>query len=229
MEPVREHEPQNGFLKKVRKIADEIKAVLVFDEITSGFRMKVGGVHELYGVYPDIVVYAKAISNGYPMAAIIGKDKIMETAQESFISSTSWTERVGPAAAIATIKKLKRNNVPTHLIKIGKRITTGWERIAAKYDLKIKTLGLPSLTTFLFDYGEDSQALHTLFNQEMLKRGFLASKSVYVSWGHRQQHVDKYLNAVDEVFAIIKRAWREQKINEYLKGPVAHKGFSRLT
>ena len=107
MEPVRNYEPEDNFLGKVREIADKIGAVLVFDEISSGWRMTVGGVHKLYSVYPDIVVYAKAISNGFPMGAIVGKGKIMDVAQSSFISSSYWTEKIGPAAALATINKLQ--------------------------------------------------------------------------------------------------------------------------
>ncbi|MCM8820505.1 MAG: aminotransferase class III-fold pyridoxal phosphate-dependent enzyme, partial [Candidatus Omnitrophica bacterium] len=117
MEPLRSNYPEDGFLEKVRAIADRCNAVLIFDEITSGFRMRVGGVYKIFNVLPDIVVYAKAISNGYPMAAIVGRSEVMERAEESFISSTYWTERIGPAAAIATIKKMKEKDVPTHLIK----------------------------------------------------------------------------------------------------------------
>ncbi|MCM8815384.1 MAG: aminotransferase class III-fold pyridoxal phosphate-dependent enzyme [Candidatus Omnitrophica bacterium] len=129
MEPLRSNYPENGFLEKVRAIADRCKAVLVFDEITSGFRMRIGGAYKLFNVEPDIVVYAKAISNGYPMAAIVGRSEIMEKAEESFISSTYWTERIGPAAAIATIKKMKQKNVPEYLMKMGKKIMDGWKNI----------------------------------------------------------------------------------------------------
>jgi len=229
MEPRREHKPEKNFLKKVRKIADEIKAVLIFDEITSGFRMNLGGIHMLYKVYPDIAVFGKAMSNGYPMAAIIGRKKIMEVAQETFISSTYWTERIGPTAAIATIKKLKEYNVPEHLCKIGSLIGREWERLAKKHKLNIKVMNIPPLISFKFNYGKDDQALHTLFNQEMLKRGYLVTKSVYVSYSHKREHVKKYLKNVDEVFGLINKAIKNNKIYDLLEGPVAHKGFQRLT
>jgi glutamate-1-semialdehyde aminotransferase len=229
MEPRREHEPQKGFLEKVRKISKKVKAVLIFDEITSGFRTNVGGIHMVYKVYPDIAVLGKAMSNGYPMAVIIGKRKVMDVAQKSFISSTYWTERVGPAAAIATIKKLKKYNVPRYICKIGNLIGQGWRELAKKHNLKIEIMNIPSLITFKFDYGKDNQALHTLFTQEMLKRGFLASKSVYVSWSHKENHVKKYLENVDEVFGIIKEAIEKKKIYGLLEGPIAHADFRRLT
>lgn len=229
MEPRREHEPEKNFLENIRKIANKIGAVLIFDEITSGFRMNTGGIHMLYGVYPDITVLAKAMSNGYPIAAVIGKREIMDVAQKTFISSTTWTERTGPAAAIATIKKLKKHDVPKHLCKMGNLIKDGWESLAKKHNLKIEVFSIPSLITFKLPYGKDSQALHTLFNQEMLKRGFLTTKSVYVSFSHKEKHIKKYLENVDEVFGLISKAIKNKNIYDLLEGPVAHEGFRRLT
>lgn len=228
IEPVRHHEPKNDFLGKVRKIANEIGAVLIFDEITSGWRMRVGGIHELYGVRPDIAVYGKAMSNGFPMSAVVGKREVMDVAQESFISSTYWTDRIGPVASIPTINKMLKKDVPSHLCKIGNLISKGWVELAKAHDLEIEIMGIPPLTTFAFEH-EESQALHTLFTQEMLNRGFLASKSVYASYSHTDGHVTKYLENVDEVFGIIKKATDSEKIREFLKGPVAHTGFKRLT
>jgi len=227
IEPIRHHEPKNDFLGKIRRIADSIGAVLIFDEVTSGWRMKVGGAHELYNVYPDIVVYGKAMSNGFPMAAVVGKEKVMDVAQESFISSTYWTERVGPAAAIATINKISKKKIPAYLCKIGNLISEGWREIADKHNLEMTVTGIPPLTTFVFDY-ENRAELHTLFTQEMLKRGFLASKSVYVSYSHNREHVEKYLSNVDEVFGVIKKAIGDGNVCDLLKGPVAHEGFKRL-
>jgi glutamate-1-semialdehyde aminotransferase len=230
MEPIRDHEPENNFLKNCRDIADDIGAVLIFDEITSGWRLRVGGVHELYGVHPDIAVFGKAMSNGYPMAAIIGKEAIMDVAQSTFISSTYWTDRIGPVAAIATINKMLDNNVPSHLCRIGDLISEGWRKLAKEYDLKIDIMdAVPPLTSFVFEYGADSQALHTLFTQEMLERGFMASKSVYTSYSHKEEHVKKYLENVSEVFDIIKETIERNNVYDLLKGPVAHEGFKRLT
>jgi len=231
MEPVRQHKPENVFLEKVREIANDIGAVLIFDEVSSGWRMNVGGAHELYRVYPDIVVYGKAMSNGFPMAAVIGRKKVMDMAQNTFISSTYWTDRIGPAASIATINKLRENNVPNHLCKIGTLISEGWKKLAEEHDLRIEVMsgGLLSVPTFAFNYGDDSQALHTLFTQEMLSRGFLASKNVYVSYSHNETHVQRYLENVNEVFGIIKKALEKDDFYGLLKGPVAHKGFKRLT
>ncbi|MGZ7095271.1 MAG: aminotransferase class III-fold pyridoxal phosphate-dependent enzyme [Methanobacterium sp.] len=227
VEPIRHDHPKKGFLESIREIADDIGAVLIFDEITSGFRMNIGGIHELYNVNPDIVVYGKALSNGYPMAAIIGKHDVMNASQDSFISSTYWTERIGPTASIATINKMKEKNVPEHLIKIGEMISKGWIDLARRNNLDIKVMGLPPLTTFLFNH-ENNQALHTLFTQEMLKKNYLASKSVYVSYCHTEKHINDYFQAVDETFQIINMAIEEDNVSSLLEGPVAHEGFKRL-
>ncbi len=228
MEPMRHHEPEDNFLKKVREIADDFRAVLIFDEISIGWRLNVGGLHLLFDVNPDIAVFAKAISNGYPMGAIIGKQKIMDAAQISFISSTYWTERVGPTAAIATINKMRVKNVPEHLKIIGQMIGKGWKDLADKHGLKVDILPPKPLVTMSLNY-ENSQEIKTLFTQEMLKRGYLASLSVYVSYSHTKEIVERYLQNVDEVFGIIKNAIEKEKFKELLEGPIAHTGFQRLT
>jgi len=122
LETIRSDQPQKEFVEAIRQVSDEKKIVFIVDEITSGWRLNIGGAHLIYAIEPDIAIFAKAISNGYPMSAIIGKAKIMEAAQDSFISSTYWTDKIGPVAALATINKMQRLNVPEHLISIGKKI-----------------------------------------------------------------------------------------------------------
>ena len=127
-----------------------------------------------------IAIYEKAMNNGYPIAEIVGKWDVMDAAQNTFISSTYRTERIGPMASIATINKMQENDVPSYICKIGDMTRIGWENLAQENDFKIHTEGISPLPTFNLVY-DDSQALHTLFTQEMLGRGYLASKSVYVS------------------------------------------------
>jgi glutamate-1-semialdehyde aminotransferase len=228
MEPYKYKEPENGFLLKVRKIADEIGAVLVFDEISIGWRVHPGGIHMLYGVKPDIAVFSKAIGNGYPMAAVIGTKKVMEAAQETFISSTNWTEKIGPAAALATIKKIRKNKVPAHLKKIGGYIRSEARRLIKKYDLAIKIVGPEALVIYQLNFGKENQAIKTLFIQEMLRRGILASMIIYISYAHQKSHADQYLKALDEVLAVISRAVKEKSIDKFLEGKISHEGFQRL-
>lgn len=228
MEPVRHREPEPGFLESVRELASRAGAVLVFDEVTAAWRMNTGGAHLRYGVTPDLAVFAKAISNGYPMAAIIGKPDVMQAAQATFISSTYWTDRIGPAAALATIRKHKRCDVSRRLIESGSRIQAGWRGEAERAGLAITVSGLPPLSNFSFD-APDPQALRTLFTQNMLERGFLAANAYYATWAHTSGQIDDYLAAVREVFTGLARAIRSGDVPARLKGPVAHTGFSRLT
>ncbi|PIN76960.1 hypothetical protein COV17_00205 [Candidatus Woesearchaeota archaeon CG10_big_fil_rev_8_21_14_0_10_36_11] len=228
MEPLRGCYPQPGFLEKIRHVTQEHNIVLVFDEVSSGFRLTLGGAHLNLGVNPDVAVFAKAMGNGYPIAAIIGKRIIMEAAQESFISSSFWTERIGFTAALATIAKLKENNIPSHLNIMGKKVQDGWKCLAEKYGLKISVVGIYPLSSFSFLY-EKPLVLKTLFTQIMLQKGFLATTAYFASYAHKDEHITKYLSAVDEAFNFIANAVTEGNPKKYLQGPVCHSGFARLT
>jgi len=228
MEPIRNHYPKDGFLEIIRQTTQKLGIVLIFDEVSSGWRLNVGGAHLSLGVEPDIAVFAKAMSNGYPMAAIIGRSEVMTAAQETFISSTYWTERIGPVAAIATINKLKEKNVSEHLIETGREIQEGWERLAKKHHLSITISGIYPLGHFSFEYGKP-MVLKTLFTQLMLERGFLATTAFYASYAHKEEYVKKYLDAVDEAFSFISKAVEGNAPEKYLKGPVCSSGFRRLT
>jgi glutamate-1-semialdehyde 2,1-aminomutase len=227
MEPLRDHDPEPGFLERIREIATEVGAVLVFDEVTAAMRMNSGGVHLLLGVNPDIAVFAKAISNGYPMGAVIGVEDVMQAAQTTFISSTYWTEKIGPVAALATIRKHQRCDVSKHLIETGKRIQAGWRLAAEQAGLQVHVSGIPPLSHFSFEY-ENGQAMMTLFTQLMLEEGFLASGRFYAMYAHQDSHVESYLDATEATFALIADAVEKGEVEQRLKGPVAHAGFHRL-
>jgi len=227
MEPCRSEQPKPGFLEAVRAIANSCGAVLIFDEITSGWRMTTGGIHLTMGVTPHLATFAKCMSNGYPMAAVIGTRTVMDAAQNSFISSTYWTERVGPAAALATIKKHISVNLPLHLIAAGSRIQEGWRKAAATVGLNIKVSGIPPLSTFVLDQDEPAP-LMTLFAQEMLARGYLAGGQVYTMLAHTDDLIDAYLENVGEVFGFMAAAVQAGDIDERLNGPVKYDQFHRL-
>ncbi len=229
MEPMRHDAPRDGFLQRVRAIADELGAVLVFDEITAGWRSVHGGIHLTLGVNPDIAVFAKAMSNGFPMAAIIGRGTVMEAAQHTFVSSTYWTEAIGPTATLATLKKLREVNAVKKIAAAGERTRRGWRKLGEKHGFKLKVGGLPALATFAFDHGDDSRALMTLFTQEMLERGYLANGVFYPMALHTKSIVDAYLAAADSAFAQIRAHVDGAGVQAALHGPVAHAGFARLT
>lgn len=228
IEPIRRNDPLPGYLEGVKKLSESTGAVLIVDEVSAGFRLTTGGAHLLYGLEPDMAVFAKAMSNGYPMAAVIGKVPVMQAAQTTFISSTYWTERIGPVAALATIGKFRREAVSDHLIRIGKLIQAGWRQAAEQVALPVEVGGIPSVShlTFLCD---QSQTVHTLFTQLMLEKGFLAGRVFYATYAHQDHHVNTYLTAVQEVFAHLVEILKRGVVMESLKGPVAHTGFYRLT
>lgn len=227
MEPIRNEQPRPGFLEGVRAFANDAGAVLIVDEISAGFRLNTGGAHLLFNLIPDIAVFSKALGNGYAVAAVIGKKIIMETAQSTFISSTMWTERIGPTAALATIKKHRNCNAGNHLEYIGKRIQEGWSDLAKANTVNISIGGIPPLSHFTFDY-ENAPAIKALFVEGMLKKGFLASTLFYSMYAHTKDHVCQYLQAVDSVFSEISEALRAGDVEKRLEGKPASVGFKRL-
>jgi glutamate-1-semialdehyde 2,1-aminomutase len=227
METTRHSDPAPGFLEGVRELCHSVGAVLVFDEISIGWRLRLGGAHLRFGVDPDIAVFAKAMGNGHPMAAILGRSAVMQAAQESFISSTYWTEGVGPTAALATIRKMQRIDVPSYIADIGMKLREGVQKIAAKASVPLKLSGYPAMTYFGFEHPE-ALALQTLLTVRMLKHGILAGGGFYPSLAHTVQHVDQYLSAAEEVFAELGEAIRKNDITARIGGPVRHSGFARL-
>jgi len=226
LESVRNDDPSPDFVAAVNKASHD-GVVVIVDEITAGFRLNLGGAHLVSGLKPDIAVFAKNISNGIPMAVIIGKEDVMDAAQGSFISSTYWTERCGPAAAIATIRKMEKLEVQKHLVRIGKKVMTGWKKAAESAGVEIKVGGIPPLGHFSFEFPEPL-VYKTLYTQEMLKRGYLASTAFYVAFSHTDAIVDRYLDETEKVFSLIRRAHESGNPQTFLAGPVCHSGFKRL-
>ena len=227
MEPIRNAEPEEGFWECIQSETGKGGIALIIDEVTAGWRLNLGGAHLLYSIEPDIAVFAKGISNGYPMAAIIGKKKYMDAAQDSFISSTYWTERIGPTAALAAIQKMERHKVQEHLVNIGKIVQNGWNGIAKKTGLSIHVGSIYPLSHFDFQ-DKEPLVLKTLFTQEMLERGYLATNSFYCSFAHTEDIVLRYLETVEEVFSLIKKSIDENTSGKLLKGSVCQTGFKRL-
>ena len=227
MEPIRNTYPKIGFLETIRSFTQKNKIPLVFDEITAGFRLCVGGSHLKLGVFPDIAVLGKGMSNGYPMAAVIGKKPIMQMAQETFISSTYYTDRIGPTAALATINKMLSHKIIEHLNRIGSLVQIGWDKLAKKNGLKVHVSGIAPLAHLEFDY-PNAQSIKTLMIQEMLARGYLTSTGFYASFAHKQKHIKAFLKELDQVFSIIKQGVDTQTVENRLRGPIAYSGFKRL-
>lgn len=228
LEPIRNDQPLPGFLEGVRDLTDHAGAVLIVDEISAGFRLNTGGAHLLYNLIPDIAVFSKAMGNGYAIAAVVGRAEVMQAAQSTFISSTMWTERIGPTAALATIKKHENCNSGRHLVAIGKKIQEGWAGLAEKNGLNISIGGIPPLSHFSFNH-DNAPTMKSLFVQRMLERGFLASTLFYSMYAHTEDHVNQYLQAVDSVFSEISKAHQAGDVEKRLQGRPASVGFKRLT
>ena len=228
MEVVRNFGPEDNFLHKVRDLATRKNIVLIFDECTSGFRETFGGIYKKFGVEPDMAMYGKTIGNGYALTAVVGKRSVMEAAQTSFISSTFWTERIGPTAALATLKVMEEIKSWEVITEIGKKIQMGWKSLAKVHGLEIEVAGIPSLSTYSFTSG-NALAYKTLIAQEMLKKNILASTNFYASIAHEDKYIQKYFSELDKVYGIIKKCENQElEIDKILEGPVCHSGFKRL-
>jgi len=228
MEVVRNFGPENNFLQKVRDLATKHNIVLIFDECTSGFRETYGGIFKKYDVIPDVTIFGKTIGNGYALTAVVGKRSIMEAAQTTFISSTFWTERIGPTAALKTLTVMERLKSWEIITEKGKKMQEGWLKLAQVNNLKINIAGIPALTTYSFT-GKRNLEYKTLITQEMLKKGFLASTNYYASIAHEDKDFDDYFNELNQVYHTISLCEKEESdVMDLLEGPVCHSGFQRL-
>ncbi len=229
MEPVRHELPTDDFLFFVKEGAHKAGALLIYDEITIGWRLTFGGSHKLLGIEPDMATFAKAMGNGHPIGAVIGTKAAMDGAQFSFISSTYWTEAVGPTAALATIKKMEEVKIWEHTRRVGEIVQNDWRTLAAKNGVNIDCHGIPCLATFSFkDFPLECKTLYTVL---MLKEGFLGNNAIYPTLAHTDEVLALYREAIDKVFAeiaaTIKKGGKEAVL-EAIGGPVCQTGFKRL-
>ena len=227
MEVYRNKEPENNFLHRVRKLANQHNIVLVFDECTSGFRKNYGGLHKLYDVEPDVAMFGKALGNGYAVTAVLGKREVMQAAEKSFISSTFWTERIGSSAALATLKAMDKEKSWEKITSTGESVNQEWLKLSQEFELPITISGLAALTTFTFK-SDNALAYKTLITQEMLKKGYLAATAVYVCTAHTPDIIKTYLENLKPIFQTIKECEEGRDVMQLLEGPIAHGGFKRL-
>ena len=228
MEVSRNTGPKDNFLQKVRALASKKNIILIFDECTSGFRQSLGGLHKVFNVEPDMAMFGKALGNGYAITAVIGKREVMEAAQSTFISSTFWTERIGPTAALKTLEEMERLKSWDVITNIGLTIRDRLQKLANLHELKIEQWGLPALSGYTF-LSASAMEYKTYITQEMLKNKFLVGNSIYVCTEHKQEYIDRYFDILEKLFKDIKYFEEKEKIIEdYLDGPVCHSGFMRL-
>ena len=228
MEVERNIKPKNNFLKKVRDICNEKNIILIFDECTSGFRETFGGLHLKYEIIPDLAIFGKALGNGYAINAIIGKKEIMENAQKTFISSTFWTERSGPSAAIKTLELMQKIKSWKTLKETGRKIKKNWNLILRSNKLKFEINGIDPLPSFLIKH-EEWLKIKTIITQEMLEKKILATNTVYTCTDHDKNVLENYFeNLNDVIHKIGLQIEKNNPLDELLKGPVSKSGFYRL-
>ena len=228
MEPIRNSEPSPGFIEGVRALADETGAVFIIDEISAGFRYNTGGSHMVFfSDMPDVAVFSKALGNGYAIAAVIGTAKVMETAQKTFITSTYWTERIGPTAAIATIRKHAAVSAGPHLVAFGEKVQAGWKKVSEKHSVPIHISGMKPMGHFVFEH-KKGQAIKAYFIQLMLEKGFLASNMFYAMYAHTEEDVKRYIDAADSAFEQIASSIAQDDVEKRLIGQPSTLGFKRL-
>jgi glutamate-1-semialdehyde 2,1-aminomutase len=226
MEVERSTPPDPGFLEGVRALADKHGAVLVFDECTSGFRRALGGLHLHYGVDPDMAIFGKTLGNGYAINAVIGRESVMQSAQGTFISSTFWSERIGPAAALAALAVMEDELAPERVHAIGKWVRASWSQIAHDKGLPIDIGGIPALNVFsLPDY--DPAEVKTFLTNDMLSEGFLASTALYASLSHTPEVLAAYLEYWGQSLEKIAEHGPD-RLRDSLPHGVAQSGFQRL-
>jgi len=244
MEVYRSTPPDLEFLQKIRDLCTQHQITLIFDEVTSGFRINTGGVHLNYGISPDLAIFGKALGNGYPISMVLGKKPIMMLAEASFISSTYWTEDLGPSAALAMIEKHQKLNLGKLLKERGlgfqKRILE-WSK---SIGLNLQISGMPSLFHFSFKGSECqfsdyvNRGIKTYYTQLMLEEGLLASTSLYLSYAHTPELLQIYYEKIQKVFPKIKKLiddlegpnlkYQKELLEELLWGPVSTPKFGRL-
>jgi glutamate-1-semialdehyde 2,1-aminomutase len=227
MEVMRNKGPEKNFLENVRDLATKNNIVLIFDECTSGFRETFGGLHKKYKVDPDLAVFGKALGNGYAITSVIGRREIMDAAQSTFISSTFWTERIGPTAALATLEVMAEEESWKQITETGQKIMKNWSLLAKEHDLDITISGLPAIPSFSFN-SPNALAYKTLITQEMLSNNFLSSNLIFSSLAHTPLIVEKYFEHLDLIFGLIRECESGRDVMSLLNGPVCHSGFKRL-
>jgi len=199
----------NNFLHEVQKMAKYYGALLMFDEIITGFRFSLGGAQELTGVTPDLASFAKGISNGIPLSALVGKKEYMQVLDKTFFSFTYGGDCIGLAAAEACIPKLKREKVTDHLWDVGELLKKGFNELAISHNLEdfVECIGYPCRTIVSFDGQEkfDELEIKSIFQQELIRRGILWTAYHAISWSHKKEDIEFTLNAFDESMSVFKK------------------------
>lgn len=230
MEPLRSVLPAPGYLAGVAQLARDHGAVFIFDEVSTGLRLSMGGAQQYLGVTPDMAVFAKSLSNGYPMAAIVGKREVMEPSARMFISSTYWSDTIGLRAALTTIREARRRDVPNRLWQFGAELKRRLNAVAQEVGLDARCEGVdvhPQLRLAVAD-SQLAGYVTTLYIQEMAKRGCHGYASFYLNAAQGEAELEQTGRAARETFSIIREALDTNRVKQALECPVQQDAFRRL-
>ncbi len=230
MEPMRTELPPEGYLEGVRRLATRYGVVLIFDEVSCGFRIALGGAQEKTGVTPDMSVFAKAISNGYPMAAVVGAREVMEPASRMFISSLYWDDNVGIVAALTTLRELERRDAVAHFEKIGASFTERINRAAGEVGLDAECVGVAAHPGLRFNAEDErtNKKVAALFIQENAKRGLILLPGFFFNCAHDEAALDFTEGVVRESFAIIAEGLERGRLDDLLECELQEDPFRRM-
>ncbi len=227
MEVIRNEMPRNNFLKKIQSYCEKKNIVLIFDECTSGFRETFGGICKKFNLLPDILILGKALGNGYPITAIMGKSKIMNSINKTFISSTFWTDRVGFVAALASLDEMNKKKSWLYVKNYGLKVKKLWKKIAKKNNIKIKVTGLPALLNLNF-LSKNHELYKSYMTETLLKNNIIGSTIFYSSMAHNISHLKYYNKILNKIFSKIKDYEEGDLKAISLKYPMSVKTFQRL-
>ncbi len=223
LEPTSAEKPTDDFLKKVKELAHKNGALLIFDELVTGFRWALGGAQEYFDVVPDLTCFGKAISAGYPLSAICGKEEYMSRIDEVFVSMTFAGYVPSLVAAIETINMMQEfGDVHTHLHEIGEYMIEGGNKISSKYSLPIEFIGFgthPVMNIKIIDDYE-SRVFKTYIYQEMHKAGILFISSILISYLHQKEHIDKFLEIFERISSELATFEITEEVLNKLEGEV---------
>ncbi|MBA62820.1 MAG: aminotransferase class III [Planctomycetaceae bacterium] len=228
MEPLRSEFPSEGYLSGVRQLADKFDVLLIFDEVSTGFRPTDSGVQPLVGVTPDMAVFAKSLSNGYPMGAVVGTRKAMQPAAQMFISSTYWSDTIGIRAAITTLEELSIRNSVSTIHNTGQILKTEISQLLQKYSLPAVCDGVDWHPYLRFHTEDNIQLINTLYIQEMAKRSVHTGMSFYINESHGESELSETLGAVEAVFTILRKALDNGQLHDLVETIPQTDGFRRL-
>jgi len=224
IEPMNIQYPENNFLENVKELTHKNNAILIFDEMITGFRYSIGGAQELFGVKPDLATFGKGMANGYPLSAVVGSNKIMQKMEDIFFSSTFGGETLSLAAANAVIGKYKQHDIIGHFLKIGKYLIKQLQKLLDdKYLSGIFTIaGHPSWSFLQIKPQKKYTVIEikTFFLQEMFKRGILTLGSHNISFSHTIEDIDKLIAVYADVLPIVKQHINNQTLLENIQGEV---------